>query len=133
MQVTYEMRKVLVSMVIPRDVDALAEIAHLDRTPGADFVIHLLAAAPVPTPDAWAPTSFARWPRIAAGTCPTSLAARSSQRGGACWTGATISRAQSTSSLISVPKFVARVFALFALYFCRLFSVASKDAVHTRR
>ena len=56
------MRNVLVGNVIlrdvdalalPRDVNALAEITHLDRTPGADFVVQLLAvAAPVPTPDA---------------------------------------------------------------------------------
>ena len=40
-----------------------------------------------PAPIAWAPTSIARWSHIAAGTCHADLAALSSQRGDACWTG----------------------------------------------
>ena len=54
-QNTYEMCKVfviLVSTPIPLDVDVLAAIIPLDRTPGGNWVVKLLAiAAPVTSPD----------------------------------------------------------------------------------
>ena len=85
LQNTYEMCKVLVGTPISLDVGALAAIIPPDHTPGGNCVVKLLAtAAPVPSPESLgSDVNFARWPRLAAGTCRADLAALSSQRGGA--------------------------------------------------